>query len=610
MEFEKLKINLSINNLEYLFYYSCNQDTTFNDLLEYFSYLVPNLNICKCYQFQASKDKKNSKEQRFNISHQSKVEEYKKYLKDIIIVKSQDNCKHNIFNLLLSSKDDLICNYQNRISKLNKEIEQYKKEIKKYEEILSKYILIPKPINGPKLNFYDVIVHINSVKDINKGWKIEMNEKGKRNYEKYKNENILKLGVIGNANKGKSYILSKISKIKLPSGMSIKTEGISIKYPDLNLHKNRKIVLLDSAGLETPILISDVESIKKEEYEEKDRNELFKEKSREKLITELFLQNYIVNNSDILLVVVDCLSYSEQKLIMKIKQEIGRSRKRSRLYVIHNLKTYTSIKQVQDYIDKTLLKSATFTLVEGQNYSPEKNGIFFFENKKGQKYQNEQDIFHLIYANEYSEAGKYYNQFTLDFIEQSYMYNNDFGNYDVIQTIKERFIEKYEEIVEKNEKITMDNFENSNSQLIKLKNEKEIILKQCFIDELGFSNLKSNGFEPKYNIFKENDKIIVRVEIPGHSTIQSDVIDGGIYNIIKLTGEKLKDSKPEKMEDIIHNLRDFGDFSLEIPISKDYKLSREDPSYKHVDGLHIFEYDLYEKKGPFSPPKQETIIDY
>ena len=202
-----------------------------------------------------------------------------------------------------------------------------------------------------------------------------MNEKGKRSYEKYKNENILKLGVIGNSNTGKSFLLSKISKINLPS--SIKTEGLSIKYPDLKLFKNRKIVLLDSAGLETPVLISDVESMKKEENEEKGRNELFKEKSREKLITELFLQNYIVNNSDILIVVVNCLSYSEQKLLMKIKQEIGRSRKKSHLYVIHNLKTYTSIKQVEDYINKTLLKSAIFTLVEGQNKSKEKKGIFF-----------------------------------------------------------------------------------------------------------------------------------------------------------------------------------------------------------------------------------------
>ena len=53
----------------------------------------------------------------------------------------------------------------------------------------------------------------------------------------------------------------------------------------------------------------------------------------------------------------------------------------------------------------------------------------------------------------------------------------------------------------------MNSFENSNSKLIKLKNENVIILKQCFIDELGFSNLKPNGFEPKYNIFKVDNKI-------------------------------------------------------------------------------------------------------
>ena len=33
-----------------------------------------------------------------------------------------------------------------------------------------------------------------------------------------------------------------------------KTEGLSIKYPELEKFKNRKIVLLDSAGLENPVL--------------------------------------------------------------------------------------------------------------------------------------------------------------------------------------------------------------------------------------------------------------------------------------------------------------------------------------------------------------------
>ena len=70
-------------------------------------------------------------------------------------------------------------------------------------------------------DFYDVIIDIKSIKEINKGWEIKMNERGKKNYELYKEKEILKIGVLGNANKGKSYLLSRISKIDLPSGTSL-----------------------------------------------------------------------------------------------------------------------------------------------------------------------------------------------------------------------------------------------------------------------------------------------------------------------------------------------------------------------------------------------------
>ena len=633
MQFEKLKINISVNNNVYTFYYSCNQSTMFSDLLEYFSFLVSNLDICNCYQFYGAIDNKNIAQQCVFISHQSKVEEYKNLLNNIILKKNKDKCQHNKLNFLLSSKKDIIKYFQNIISQKNKEIEKKDKRIDSLEKTLSGSVVFKQPSNETKVNFYDVIVHIDSVKDINKGWKIEMNEIGKKNYEENKKENILKIGVIGNANKGKSHLLSKISKINLPSGMSIKTEGLSIKYPDLETPENKKIALLDSVGLETPVLLSDTPMEKeekekngekeeigkkgakdeKEGIENNERNELFKEKSREKLITELFLQNYIVNNSDILLVVVDCLSYSEQKLLMKIKKEIERSNKKTHLYVIHNLKSYKTINQVKDYIKKILLKSATFTLREGRNMttkSEAKKEMYFYEKSKDKKVQNQADIYHLIYANEDSEAGEYYNNFTLDFIEQSYKYINDFGNYDVIQTVKERFIEKYGEIVEKGEKININSFENSNPNLIKLKNEKEIILKQCFIDELGFSNLKPNGFEPKYNIFKEDNKIKVRVEIPGHSDIESCIEDGESVNIIRLTGKKFQDSKPEKLEDNIHNLREFGEFSLEIPVSKTYHFSDDDPEYDVKDGLHMFEFKIEKKKERFHPKQSKKNNDY
>ena len=175
------------------------------------------------------------------------------------------------------------------------------------------------------IDFYDVIIDIKSIKDIRDGWKIKMNDKGKEIYENNKKQKNIILGVIGNSNKGKSFLLSKISKTFLPSGYSIRTEGLSIKYPDLKENENKRIILLDSAGSETPVLKNNLINNNDDENENKiekdvtDIKDVFKEKSREKLITELFLQNYIINNSDILLVVVGILTFSEQKLINKIK---------------------------------------------------------------------------------------------------------------------------------------------------------------------------------------------------------------------------------------------------------------------------------------------------
>jgi len=85
-------------------------------------------------------------------------------------------------------------------------------------------------------------------------------------------------------------------------------------------------------------------------------NEYFREKSREKLITELFLQNYIINNSDVLIAVLGILTYSEQKLLMKIKKEIERSKLNIPLFIIHNLMPYTEVEQVNKYIELFFIK--------------------------------------------------------------------------------------------------------------------------------------------------------------------------------------------------------------------------------------------------------------
>ena len=621
MNFVNSVINITVKKQTYSIYYSFREKGTFQDLFEYFAFLCPDLKICQCYHFCSV-----SNNQYFTISKASKISEYVYCINNLILYKSENECQHNNYNYLLFSKKELLERDQKQKEKLETETARKDKKIKdltKENERLDKAISgdprdmkfdgeikeIPKPNFS---EFYDVIVHIDSIRDIIKGWKIDMNKRGEDNYKKYKAQELLKIGVIGNANKGKSFILSKLSKMPFPSGMSIKTEGLSIKYPELEKYKNRKIVLLDSAGLETPVLVTD------ENMENEKKNELFREKSREKLITELFLQNYIINNSDILIVVVDSLSFSEQKLLLKVKKEMERLKRKTPLplYVIHNLKSFTSKKQVEDYIDNTLLKSATFSLkkVLDPNFEEKKKDLFCYYEVEKDIEKSQQEIYHLLYANEESEAGKIFNPYALNFIENSYKRVLNIKPFDVIKTIKERFIELSKDIIErteKEEKLTLKSFDDKKHDFIKLEKGNEIILKKCLIDELGFSNFKSNGFEPAYNIFKnkENTKFIVRVEVPGNCTIKSDSEDVDQYHILKISGEKIKDKEPEKLEDNIFNMRKYGHYSLEIPIEPDSKkkINFSQPTITKKGGIYFLEYDILKTDGPTEGPIENGI---
>ena len=449
-------------------------------------------------------------------------------------------------------------------------------------------------------NFYDVIVSINSIKDIITGWNIILSERFKKEQQNLLNKKALKIGIIGNSNKGKSFILSQLSKIRLPSGTSIKTEGLSIKYPDLTEYKDRNIVLLDSAGLENPVLCS----VNGNNVKEKNRTEIFKEKSREKIMTELFLQDYIIHNSDILIIVVGILSYSEQKTLNRIKIKLKREniakKTNNSLFIIHNLMTYTTIAQIKTYIKNTLLQSATFELEEQLKVNVKENGqiggICFFEKDSNPK------IFHLIFANADSEAGNYYNNYTLLFLVNSFESNINLSGFNIVKTIQDRFKEVSKDFFENLQ--SEIEFENSDS-IIKLKKPKELTLKQCFIDELGFSNIKAIGFEPNYSYYITNNHIIVKIEAPGNCTFESAIQLNGEYIVIKINGNKVFDEKSLKKGNVFYNGREYGKFSLDIPIKQEnFIIKNERPIIQKEDGIFIIYYQIEVNKlgGQFVHP--------
>ena len=591
----QLKENMYGNTINYFFKYRLEENSTHNN--EFYEIVIKNQFenvIIEGFETLTDFKKFGNLEPRKSVLKIDKKSDQIK--KDKEIIEMAVNDPETLNNLEKLGVWGPYLKPKNNVIQIDQRTNQIKGGILKYEKV------------DPN-NFYDIIVDIKSIKDINKGWEIKMIKEGEENYNKYKNEETLKIGVIGNMNKGKSFLLSKLSKMNLPSGTSIRTEGLSVKYPEIeNGFQNRRIALLDSAGLETPVLkdvdFEQTENGKKENGQSDDvkkkEREYFREKSKEKIITELFLQRYIINNSDILIIVVGILSYSEQKLLNKIKNEIQKAKLKKNLFIIHNLIAYTSISQVEEYIDNTLLKSATFELKKGHGINTktdtQNSDILYYETN------TENTIYHLIYANEGSEAGKKYNLNTLKIIENSYMSVTNLKPLDVIKTLKESFIEISKEIIEKtsNQKpLELTDFCDEANKLssIKLNNKQDITLKRCLIDELGFSNLRSNGFEPKYNFYKETkdniDKIVVRVEAPGNSTIESTVEYIGENTIIKLQGDKKKDISPEKWEDNLYNTRELGFYSIEIPLkTEEFSIKNIPPKLTKKSGLLILEYLL------------------
>ena len=150
-------------------------------------------------------------------------------------------------------------------------------------------------------------------------------------------ENSIVIGIIGLGNVGKSFLLSLFMKEELPIGDSMHTKGISVK-------KNDKLIILDSEGAEAPL---NKYNVSKDLYEgdlhKKDINEndnVIQIMAKDKKAFELFIQDFIIEKSNILFIVVGQMTLSQQKLINRVVNETNNNT----IFVIHNLKKIFTVK--------------------------------------------------------------------------------------------------------------------------------------------------------------------------------------------------------------------------------------------------------------------------
>ena len=321
--------------------------------------------------------------------------------------------------------------------------------------------------------------------------------------------------------------------------------------------------------------------------------------SRDKAQTERFIEQLIISLSDMIILVIGKLTRTEQRLITRIKN-LSRKNEKNKIksiIIVHNLAQYHKIKEIDNHIKQYLNKSATFNIIKR----------IFMGNEKfsGREYHVEKsddpediEVYHYIMAKEGTEAGNYYNNYTMELIKNQYNSFNKRRAINIPNEIINLFSELSTEIL--GEKMECEK-RGTDKNIIKLADSKtpnkkktNFYVQNAYIDQDG-NYLKNKGkFEPKYSLYfykekknVENDDdeseyenyLLIRLEIPGNIerlTARSTNLQTEKFNGIVIKGFKMKDDfKEQNKEDftIISDNRSYDEFTYFIELKKNLELS-------------------------------------
>ena len=461
--------------------------------------------------------------------------------------------------------------------------------------------------------FYDIVLNLKSLGNLKEGFPIEYTEKGRKKIDEFKKENGCVITAIGNSNKGKSFILSKISELEIPSGYHVTTRGLSILFPDnLTKDSNKRFIILDTEGSQNAITIDDEKREEIEKLKEEKKIEKTEEISRDKQMTENFLQSFALDSSHIVIAVVGQLTFQDQKFLNRIKE----LSKRKNLFIIHNLMFLEKKDQVENYIKDTI-EAALFFKLEKQtminlgnkkkeNEKDNELRYIYVEEIGDDEKKKKNHIIHLILAREGTEAGNYYNETTIDFLRDNIIAIPKQSKFDVIEKFK-KFLcvnaSQYFDVpnmsenqLERAQIINSKDIE-CDDNTFKLNIDSDLKLKKCFTDEIGLISYKGLMITPPFSYFKKDGKFTIQIEYCGvleHFTVKKYISNGQYkFNIVGKTKSEESDSK------ILVSHIDEGDFVLSFAVGLDYIVIKSN-EYKKVDdeknGILNIIYDISEKE--------------
>lgn len=442
------------------------------------------------------------------------------------------------------------------------------------------------------LHGYDAVIDINSIRFLkDKGWIISYNnEKEKTIKEVLNSSRKTIVSILGHSNRGKTYILNKLSNVNLECGYQIQTKGISIKIP-----KDQNILILDTQGTNSPLLL--------EENEEDKRNKQdFQEKLEYinlcQIITNYIIQTFIIKEAKILICVLGMLTTSETIFLNKIKKNCRNIKK---LIVIHNLINFFTEEDIEKYKREKLLKNIIIEFDEGTIPSFESDDkIYKYYAEKNNYDQSE--VLHFIIGNDSSKSSvRDCNEATIKYIQDTIITQvNEEINF--FKNLTEHINNLSHEVLK--EPITVE----VNKNLDSIKCNEAIEPKEVIADELdNIIFIKNDCYEPNYIYYKKDNKFIIGLDIC--SNLKENYLkvkhfsdrDNIDYHIFIIKGERdlceqeNKDDREVKFNFINKRITD-SKFYIKIRINLSEKgisaISGKYTNYEIEKGLLLINFDI------------------
>ena len=505
---------------------------------------------------------------------------------------------------------------EKKLEEEKKRIEEERERVKKLKEKEEKRKFLEEEKKKKKKNedFYDMILHFNSFEQLKKdGWIASFTKEGKNKYDKCiskeKIQHNIVIGIVGNKNRGKSYLLGRIMGMKEyenPNGFFVTTGGISCIFPQL-MDNTHVFVTLDTAGRDNPLLQTTY-PLEDNKENKNNKNEIIKNIARDQKVTEIALNDFIIQNSNVIITVLEQLSFAEQdmlkNLINQLKQiqnkEKNKNNSRKRLLVIHNLMNISTIDGIKKFIDEILLNSLTFYLIKQSmanddiEYGDVNRYIYV-------QYVNPEDkieIIHLVVGNDQKEEIKReYNEPAFRYIRKN-IKTAEAQNFDIINCFKEFIIENSKNYIEgttfdKNS-LFIDKQVTKDDKIIipiKLKEKiKQFNLRRIFVNAKGIQNY-SSAIEPRYStdLVELNGKQYLQIEYEIYGNIIDLNINKDLDNeqyIISVKGKIGEINKIQKESNKEGNL-EFNEFEFQAIINMYIQSKNENDKKKSNKMIEI-----------------------